>query len=43
MTTKFEPKFDGIPLRAKLYLTKTNWYDRKNHEQKHWKKYIEIP
>lgn len=43
MTTKFEPKFDGIPLRAKLYLTTTNWYDRKNHEQKNWKQYIEIP
>lgn len=43
MSTKFEHKFDRIPLRMKLYLTTTNWYDRKNHEQKHWKQYIEIP
>jgi hypothetical protein len=43
MTSKFSHKFDGIPLRAKLYLTTTTWGDRKKHEQKNWKNYIEIP
>src|SRR5690606_33120406 len=28
MTDKFSPKFDGIPLRAKLYLARTNVADR---------------
>lgn len=42
MTKKFEHKFNGIPLRAKLYLTTTNWYDKKNHEQKNINQ-IEIP
>lgn len=36
MTTKFSPKFDNIPLRAKLYLSTTNWRDRKYNEQKDW-------
>lgn len=27
MTTKFSPKFDNIPLRAKLYLSKTSAYE----------------
>lgn len=36
MTDKFSHKFDGIPLRAKLYLTTTNWHDRKSQEQKNW-------
>lgn len=43
MTTKFSSKFDNIPLRAKLYLTTTNWYDRKQHEQPNWKQGITIP
>lgn len=43
MTTKFEHKFNGIPLRAKLYITTTNWKDRKNNEQPNWKQGIEIP
>lgn len=43
MTTKFSHKFDGIPLRAKLYLTTTNWKDRKEHEQPNWRNAIEIP
>lgn len=43
MTTKFSPKFDGIPLRAKLYLTTTNWKDKKEHEQPNWQKGIDIP
>lgn len=34
MTSKFSPKFDGIPLRAKLYLSTTNYADRKNYETK---------
>ncbi len=34
MTTKFSYKFDGIPLRAKLYLSITNTYDKKKWEQK---------
>jgi hypothetical protein len=37
MTTKFNNKFDGIPLRAKLYLSTTNWKDRKYNEQRDWK------
>lgn len=43
MTKKFEHKFDNIPLRAKLYLSTTNWADRKNNEQKNWKNEIKIP
>lgn len=43
MTTKFSHKFDNIPLRAKLYLSTTNWKDRKYHEQPNWKEGIEIP
>lgn len=34
MTSKFSPKFGGIPLRAKLYLSVTNYADRKNYETK---------
>ncbi len=43
MTKKFSHKFWGIPLRAKLYLTTTNWKDRKNHEQPNPYETIEIP
>lgn len=43
MTDKFNHKFDGIPLRAKLYLTTTNWKDRKEHEQPNWRNAISIP
>lgn len=43
MTTKFSPKFDGIPLRAKLYLSTTNWKDRKYNEQPNWHEGITIP
>lgn len=43
MTKKFEYKFDDIPLRAKLYLSTTNWKDRKDNEQKDWKTKIKIP
>lgn len=34
MTDKFNHKFDGLPLRAKLYWSTTNWKDRKHHEVK---------
>jgi hypothetical protein len=34
MTRKFSHKFNGIPLRAKLYLSVTNWADRKHNEIK---------
>ena len=43
MTTKFNHKFDDIPLRAKLYLSTTNWKDRKDHEQPNWQQRITIP
>lgn len=42
MTTKFTHKFDGIPLRAKLYLSTTNTYDKKEHEQSNINR-IEFP
>lgn len=34
MTDKFSPKFDNIPLRAKLYLSKTTAADAEHHEFK---------
>lgn len=43
MTAKFSHKFDGIPLRAKLYLSTTNWKDRKDNEQPNWNTSIRIP
>lgn len=43
MTTKFSHKFDGIPLRGKLYLSTTNWKDRKDNEQPNWRQHIEFP
>lgn len=42
MTEKFSGRFDGIPLRAKLYLSTTNWKDRKDNEVKDLNK-ITIP
>ncbi len=43
MTSKFSPKFDDIPLRAKLYLSTSNWKDRKYNEQPNWKQGVNIP
>lgn len=43
MTEKFSHKFDGIPLRAKLYLTTTNIKDKKDHEQPNWRSGIQFP
>lgn len=43
MTDRFSKKFDGIPLRAKLYLSTTTVADKKHHEVKNWKTKITIP
>lgn len=43
MTTKFTHKFDGIPLRAKLYTSITNTYDKKKHETKNYHDNISLP
>lgn len=43
MTEKFSHKFDGIPLRAKLYLSTTNAYDRKKYETRDYRKQIIFP
>jgi hypothetical protein len=43
MTSRYSHKFDGIPLRAKLYLSTTTVADKKNHEQINWKTQINIP
>ena len=43
MTKRFSSKFGGIPLRAKLYLSTTNFKDRKHNEQPNWKNTITIP
>jgi len=43
MTKRFSSKFGGIPLRAKLYLSTTNFKDRKYNEQPNWQNTITIP
>lgn len=43
MTSKFSPKFDDIPLRAKLYLSVTNTADKKKYETKNYKQEIIYP
>jgi hypothetical protein len=43
MTSKFSPKFDDIPLRAKLYLSVTNAADKKKYETKNYKQSITYP
>lgn len=43
MTTKFTHKFDGIPLRAKLYLSTTNTADKKKYETKDYRRHISFP
>lgn len=43
MTSKFSPKFDNIPLRAKLYLSVTNTADKKHHETRNYREAINFP
>lgn len=43
MTVKFSHKFDGIPLRAKLYLSTTTTADKKKHETKQYRNEIVYP
>lgn len=43
MTSKFSPKFDGIPLRAKLYTSITNKADKKKYESSDFRSNIILP
>lgn len=43
MTKRFSPKFDNIPLRAKLYLSVTNTADKKLYETKNYLQGINYP
>lgn len=43
MTSKFSPKFDDIPLRAKLYTSITNKADKKKYESMDFRSKIILP